>query len=108
MHILIALSEIISRCIFLSLSSVRELSKQPRAAGGGAPPAAVTPTKLIQSQFANYYQFCCAVTQTESQGQIEGNEPSFPSVLPPMSKSNRIKVKQESEERRKDGRDEGK
>lgn len=34
MHILIALSEIISWCIFLSLSSIHELSKQRSAAGG--------------------------------------------------------------------------
>lgn len=38
MHILIALSEIISQCIFLSLSSIHELNKQRHAAGAGLHP----------------------------------------------------------------------
>ena len=107
MHILIALSEIISQCIFLSLSSVHELSKQRCSVGGGAPLGAITSTKLIQSPIANYYQLCCVVTQTESQGHREGHSPSIPSVLPALSKCNRKKVKQKSEER-KDRRDGGK
>ena len=105
MHILIALSEIISQCIFLSLSSVRELSKQRRSVGGGAPPGAITSTKLIQSPIANYYQLCCAVTQTESQGHREGHSPSIPSVLPALSKCNRKKNKWNKNQRR--GRTEG-
>ena len=96
MHILIALSEIISRCIFLSLSSVRELSKQRRAAGDGAPPAAATSTKLIQSLFANYYQFCYSVTQTESQGQ-DRSKRSF--LSPPCPTSYDKKQWDRSEER---------